>query len=42
LLPGPFIAGGFIREAAEVARIRAAGAILSSSSTPALWYHTRG
>jgi glycerol uptake operon antiterminator len=40
LLPGPFIAGGFIREATEVARIRAAGAILSSSSTPALWYRT--
>src|SRR5215469_8171452 len=40
LLPGPFIAGGFIRESAEVARILAAGAILSSSSTPALWYHT--
>src|SRR6266851_10104505 len=42
LLPGPFIAGGFIREAAEVARIRAAGAILSSSSTSALWYRTSG
>jgi glycerol uptake operon antiterminator len=40
LLPGPFIAGGFIRDAMEVARIRAAGAILSSSSTYALWNRT--
>src|SRR2546426_2376111 len=40
LLPGPFIAGGFIRDAMEVARIRAAGAILSSSSTTALWNRT--
>jgi glycerol uptake operon antiterminator len=40
LLPGPFIAGGFIRDAADVARIQAAGAILSSSSTYALWYYT--
>jgi glycerol uptake operon antiterminator len=39
-LPGPFIAGGFIRDATEVARIHAAGAILSSSSTYALWHHT--
>ena len=39
-LPGPFIAGGFIRTATEVARIRAAGAILSSSSTYALWHRT--
>lgn len=38
LLPGPFIAGGFIRTAADVARIQAAGGILSSSSTSALWY----
>jgi glycerol uptake operon antiterminator len=38
LLPGPFIAGGFIRSAAEVARIRAAGGILSSSSTYTLWH----
>jgi glycerol uptake operon antiterminator len=38
LLHGPFIAGGFIRNATEVARIQAAGAILSSSSTSALWY----
>jgi glycerol uptake operon antiterminator len=37
LLPGPFIAGGFIRTTADVARIRAAGGILSSSSTYALW-----
>ena len=40
LLPGPFVAGGFIRDASEVARIQAAGAILSSSSTYALWYRT--
>lgn len=39
LLPGPFIAGGFIRTAEEVARIRAAGALLSSSSTYDLWNH---
>src|SRR5437588_2253027 len=38
LLPGPFIAGGFIRSAAEVARIQAAGGILSSSSTSSLWH----
>lgn len=37
LLPGPFIAGGFIRSAAEVARVKAAGAILCSSSTQDLW-----
>ena len=37
LLAGPFIAGGFIRTAADVARIRAAGAILSSTSTYQLW-----
>ena len=40
LLPGPFIAGGFIRTAAEVARVQAAGGILSSSSTYTLWHHT--
>lgn len=40
LLPGPFIAGGFIRDSAEVARIQAAGAVLSSSSTYGLWYKT--
>ncbi len=40
LLPGPFIAGGFIRSADEVARIQAAGGILSSSSTYSLWYRT--
>ena len=38
LLPGPFIAGGFIRDTDEVARIQAAGAVLSSSSTYELWY----
>lgn len=41
LLLGPFIAGGFIRTAADVARIQAAGAILSSSSTYALWGSTQ-
>ncbi len=40
LLPGPFIAGGFIRTNADVARIQAAGGILSSSSTYGLWYRT--
>jgi glycerol uptake operon antiterminator len=40
LLPGPFIAGGFIRSAADVARIQAAGALLSSSSTYKLWHKT--
>src|SRR6266567_3764142 len=35
LLPGPFIAGGFIRSSAEAAR-----GILSSSSTYTLWYRT--
>src|SRR5258708_8248980 len=38
LLHGPFIAGGFIRNATEVARIHAAGALLISTSTSALWY----
>lgn len=38
LLPGPFIAGGFIRDFTEVARIQAAGAVLSSSSSYGLWY----
>jgi glycerol uptake operon antiterminator len=37
LLPGPFIAGGFIRSAADVERVHAAGAILTSSSTCGLW-----
>jgi glycerol uptake operon antiterminator len=37
LLPGPFIAGGFIRTHADVDAARAAGAILCSSSTPELW-----
>lgn len=36
-LPGPFIAGGFIRTADDVTRIQKAGAILCSSSTYALW-----
>jgi glycerol uptake operon antiterminator len=36
-LPGPFITGGFIRTAADIARMQAAGAILSSSSTYGLW-----
>jgi glycerol uptake operon antiterminator len=40
LLPGPFIAGGFIRTAAEIHLIQNAGAILSSSSTSDLWYRT--
>ncbi len=41
LLPGPFIAGGFIRGMEDVARLREAGAVLSSSSTYELWYqHT--
>ena len=40
VLPGPFIAGGFIRDASEVARVKAAGAVLSSSSTYALWNRT--
>lgn len=40
LLPGPFIAGGFIRTNADVARIQASGGILSSSSTSQLWYQT--
>jgi glycerol uptake operon antiterminator len=39
LLAGPFIAGGFIRTAADVARISAAGALLSSSSTYDLWHY---
>lgn len=39
LLPGPFIAGGFIRTAADVTRVQAAGSILSSSSTSTLWHH---
>ena len=38
LLPGPFIAGGFIRDAAAVERVLEAGVVLSSSSTYALWY----
>jgi glycerol uptake operon antiterminator len=37
LLPGPFIAGGFIRSADEVSKVKAAGGILCSSSTYSLW-----
>ena len=37
VLSGPFIAGGFIRTAADVTRIQSTGVILSSSSTQALW-----
>ncbi|HTK06129.1 MAG TPA: glycerol-3-phosphate responsive antiterminator [Ktedonobacteraceae bacterium] len=37
-LPGPFIAGGFIRSRADIARVRAAGGILCSSSERELWY----
>ncbi len=37
LLPGPFIAGGFIRTFTDVKRIHDAGAILCSSSTYELW-----
>lgn len=40
LLPGPFIAGGFIRSASAVSRVKDAGGILSSSSTYALWQAT--
>ena len=40
LLPGPFIAGGFIRTTADIQRIQSAGGILSSSSTSDLWYRT--
>ena len=39
-LPGPFIAGGFIRTVADVTRVQAAGSILSSSSTYTLWRRT--
>src|SRR5260370_16455295 len=38
LLPGPFIAGGFIRDASAVARIRAAVALLITSRTYSLCY----
>ena len=37
LLPGPFVAGGFIRLPAEVGKVRAAGGILCSSSEHDLW-----
>ena len=36
-LPGPFIAGGFLRTPEDVAAVRAAGGILSSSSARNLW-----
>ncbi|MBA2678224.1 MAG: glycerol-3-phosphate responsive antiterminator [Ktedonobacteraceae bacterium] len=39
-LPGPFIAGGFIRTFADVQRSYTAGAILCSSSTSELWSST--
>ncbi|GAC1363707.1 MAG: glycerol-3-phosphate responsive antiterminator [Ktedonobacteraceae bacterium] len=39
-LPGPFIAGGFIRTFADVKHVLAAGALLCSSSTYALWNRT--
>lgn len=38
MLPGPFIAGGFIRTDADVKRVKDSGGILSSSSTRELWY----
>ncbi|WP_052890706.1 glycerol-3-phosphate responsive antiterminator [Thermogemmatispora carboxidivorans] len=37
LLPGPFIAGGFIRTPQEVARLLATGCVLISSSARQLW-----
>ncbi|MBE3560267.1 MAG: glycerol-3-phosphate responsive antiterminator [Ktedonobacteraceae bacterium] len=37
ILPGPFIAGGFIRTGADVKRLQDAGALLCSSSTRTLW-----
>jgi glycerol uptake operon antiterminator len=37
LLPGPFVAGGFIRTLADVARVLAAGCVLISSSAQELW-----
>jgi glycerol uptake operon antiterminator len=36
-LHGPFIAGGFIRTAQDVERIRSAGAVLCSTSERTLW-----
>jgi glycerol uptake operon antiterminator len=38
MLPGPFIAGGFIRTRVDVERVQASGGILSSSSARELWY----
>jgi glycerol uptake operon antiterminator len=39
-LPGPFIAGGFIRTSNDVTRLQEAGAILCSSSAYSLWKRT--
>jgi glycerol uptake operon antiterminator len=36
-LPGPFIAGGFIRTPQDIVRVQRAGGIFSSSSTVELW-----
>jgi glycerol uptake operon antiterminator len=40
LLPGPFIAGGFIRTPGDVERVLAAGCALVSSSAQELWRRT--
>lgn len=40
VLPGPFIAGGFIRTSNDVTRMQEAGAILCSSSAYPLWKRT--
>ncbi len=40
VLPGPFIAGGFIRTRNDVTRVKEAGAILCSSSAYPLWKRT--
>src|SRR5260221_7841078 len=40
LLPGPFIAGGFIREAADVAPIPAASPLFRNRRTPPPWHLT--
>lgn len=42
VLSGPFIAGGFVRSREDVARIRAAGGILCSSSQRELWSAEKG
>ena len=39
-LPGPFIAGGFIRTSDDVTRLQEAGVILCSSSAHSLWKRT--